>query len=92
MLLESFTHSILLGAGGYLAGWLLENFGTAAGLGALITLTGLNLTILVWLGREQVPQTNPVADSGCLAVDRRRHRLCAQQPPDTGCRARFRSH
>ena len=64
MLLESFTHSIILGAGAYLAGWLLEYFGTSAGLGALITLTGLNLTLLAWLGREQVPQTNPVAEGG----------------------------
>ncbi len=62
MLLESFTHSIILGAGAYFAGWLLEYFGTATGLGALIALTGLNLTILVWLGREHVPQTNPVAE------------------------------
>ena len=61
MLLESFTHSIILGLGAYLAGWLLEHFGTAAGLSALITLTGLNLTLLVWLGREKVPQTTSVA-------------------------------
>ncbi len=64
MLLESFTHSIILGAGGYLAGWLLEYFGPSAGLSALIALTGLNLTLLVWLGREHVPQTNPVAEGG----------------------------
>ena len=64
MLLESFSHSIILGAGAYLAGWLLEFFGTAAGLNALMALTGLNLAMLAWLGREQVPQTNPVAEGG----------------------------
>ena len=64
MLLESFTHSIILGAGAYVAGWLIEYFGTAAGLSALIALTGLNLALLAWLGRAQVPQTNPVAEGG----------------------------
>ena len=61
MLLESFTHSILIAAGAYLAGWLLELFGTGGGLSALILLTGLNLVLLSWLGREQVPQTISVA-------------------------------
>ena len=41
MLLESFTHSILIAASAYLAGWLLELFGTGGGLSALILLTGL---------------------------------------------------
>ena len=61
MLLESFTHSILIAASAYLAGWLLELFGTGGGLSALILLTGLNLVLLSWLGREQVPQTISVA-------------------------------
>ena len=61
MLLESFTHSILLGVSGYLAGWLLALYGTAGGLGALIVLTGLNLVLLSWLGRERVAQTISVA-------------------------------
>ena len=61
MLLESLTHSILLGAGAYMAGWLLEYLGASAGFGALIVLTGLNLVLLTWLGRRQVPQITPVA-------------------------------
>ena len=60
MLLESFTHSFVGGVGAYLAGWLLKLFGTAAGLSALIALTALNLGLLIWLGRAQVPQTIPV--------------------------------
>ena len=61
MLLESLTHSVLLGAGAYMAGWLLEYLGASAGFGALIVLTGLNLVLLSWLGRVQVPQITPVA-------------------------------
>ena len=57
MLLESFTHGILIAAGAYLAGWLLQLFGASGGLSALILLTGLNLVLLFWLGRKQVPQT-----------------------------------
>ncbi len=64
MLLEALTHSILLGAGAYLAGWLLDYYGTAAGINALIALTGLNIVLLVWLGRLQLPQTTPVAEGG----------------------------
>ena len=64
MLLESLTHSVLLGAGAYMAGWLLEYFGASAGFGSLIALAGLNLVLLIWLGRIQVPQTTPVADEG----------------------------
>ena len=60
MLLESFTHSFVGGVGAYLAGWLLKLFGTAAGLSALVALTALNLGLLIWLGRAQVPQTIPV--------------------------------
>ncbi len=61
MLLESFMHSIVNSIAAYLAGWLLEIHGTAGGLGALIALTGLNLAILAWLGRDKVPQTISVA-------------------------------
>ena len=61
MLLESLTHSVLLGAGAYMAGWLLEYFGASAGFSALIVLTGLNLVLLTWLGRLHVPQITPVA-------------------------------
>ena len=61
MLLESLTHSILLGAGAYMAGWLLEYHGASAGFGTLIVLTGLNLVVLTWLGRRQVPQITSVA-------------------------------
>ncbi len=61
MLLESFMHSIVNSIAAYLAGWLLELHGTAGGLGALIALTGLNLAILAWLGRDKVPQTISVA-------------------------------
>ena len=61
MLLESLTHSILLGAGAYMAGWLLEYFDASAGFGSLVALTSLNLVLLFWLGRLQVPQTTPVA-------------------------------
>ncbi len=64
MLLESLTHSVLLGAGAYMAGWLLEYFGASAGFSALIALTGLNLMVLTWLGRLQVPQTTPVPREG----------------------------
>ncbi len=64
MLLESLTHSVLLGAGAYMAGWLLEYIGASAGFSALIALTGLNLLLLTWLGRIQVPQTTPVAHEG----------------------------
>ncbi len=64
MLLEALAHSILLGAGAYLAGWLLSFYGTAAGINALIALTSLNILLLVWLGRVQMPQTTPVADGG----------------------------
>ena len=64
MLLEALAHSILLGAGAYLAGWLLSFYGTAAGINALIALTGFNILLLVWLGRVQMPQTTPVADGG----------------------------
>ena len=64
ILLESLTHSVLIGAGAFMAGWLLENFGPSAGFGSLISLTGLNLVLLTWLGRVQVPQTNPVAREG----------------------------
>ena len=61
MLLESLTHSVLLGAGAYMAGWLLEYIGASAGFSALIVLTGLNLVLLTWLGRLHVPQITPVA-------------------------------
>lgn len=61
MLLESFTHSLLGSVGAYLAGWLLNVFGAAGGLSAITVLTGLNLGILSWLGREQLPQTISVA-------------------------------
>ena len=61
MLLESFTHSIVISVGAYIAGWLLKLYGTEGGLSALIALTGLNLAILFWLGREKVPQTIAVA-------------------------------
>ncbi len=64
MLLEALTHSILLGAGAYLAGWLLDYYGTAAGINALIALSGLNILLLVWLGRVQLPQTTTVSDGG----------------------------
>lgn len=64
MLLEALTHSILLGVGAYLAGWLLDYYGTAAGINALIALTGSNILLLVWLGRVQLPQTTPVAEGG----------------------------
>ncbi|MDE0631504.1 MAG: MFS transporter [Caldilineaceae bacterium] len=64
MMLESLTHSILIGVGAYLAGWLLDSYGAAAGFGALIALTGINLALLIRLGRLQVPQTIPVADGG----------------------------
>ncbi len=61
MLLESFTHSIVISVSAYIAGWLLKLYGTEGGLSALIALTGLNLAILFWLGREKVPQTIAVA-------------------------------
>lgn len=64
MLLEALTHSILIGAGAYLAGWLLDAYGTAAGINALIMLTGLNVFLLIWLGQVKMPQTTPVADGG----------------------------
>ena len=64
MLLESLTHSVLLGTGAFMAGWLLEYFDASAGFGSLTTLTGLNLLLLIWLGRVQVPQTTPVASEG----------------------------
>lgn len=64
MLLEALTHSILLGVGAYLAGWLLDYYGTAAGINALIALTGSNILLLVWLGRVKLPQTTPVAEGG----------------------------
>lgn len=64
MMLESLAHSILASVSAYVAGWLLEYLGTGAGLSALITLTGLNLGLLVWLGRVPVPQTTPVAEGG----------------------------
>lgn len=64
MLLEALTHSILLGVGAYLAGWLLDYYGTAAGINALIALTGSNILLLVWLGRVQLLQTTPVAEGG----------------------------
>lgn len=61
MLLESFMHSLMNSIAAYLAGWLLQLYGTAGGLGALIVLTALNLAILAWLGRAKVPQTISVA-------------------------------
>ena len=61
MLLESFTHSIVISVSAYIAGWLLKLYGTEGGLSALIALTGLNLAILFWLGREKVPQAIAVA-------------------------------
>ena len=61
MLLESFMHSILIGLSAYLAGWLLELYGTAGGLSALLVLTGMNVVLLFWLGREQVAQSVSVA-------------------------------
>lgn len=60
MLLESTIQGVVASAGAFLAGWLLDRLGLAPGLGMLLALTGLNVTLLYGLSRLKVAQTTPV--------------------------------
>jgi MFS family permease len=60
MLLESFIQGIVSSAGAFFAGWLLDTMGASAAFSVLVAVTGINVTLLAWLSRQQIAQNTPV--------------------------------
>ncbi|MBX3051912.1 MAG: MFS transporter [Caldilineaceae bacterium] len=67
MLVESFTQGLVGSVGAYAAGWLLQSYGPGPGIGVMLGLTSVNLTILWLFSRQEVTRTVTVGGQSLWA-------------------------